>query len=269
MEKCCKEEAKIVAGGDLADKITNGDVLVMSETISQEIVKDEFDAQIDVLHETQKKVIGEVNSFIEFFTNSANFFWISEDRLLKNFINFLINEMPWKYNEAIFLQGLIFELKILKKQSPANKKSGYYISNKLIETINFMLQKIEGKGIKVNGSSLLSFEKFIELFEATQESLRLTEGSKKAVQFIEKNINGEIDYRIQSLEHGVSTEGLSPILEVSTVLPKLEIFNDVIVEFEPNKESCSGTCNKENCECKEEQNEVPSKKTKSKKTKSK
>lgn len=230
--KSGNKNLSLVSGGDLADKIAEGTVAVISEEISKEIIKDEFELQIEVLQEKQKSVIAEVNGFIDYFTNKAKFFWTADDKIVNSFINFLVNDMPWKYNEAIFLNGLILEMKDMKSESPKGKKSGYYISNKLIETINFMLQKIDGTGMKVNGTGMLSFEKFISVFEFTQASLRLTESSKKSVQYIEKNINGEIDYRIQSLEHGVGLEGLHPITEVSTVLPKLEEYNDTVLDFE-------------------------------------
>lgn len=232
--------------GKIGEDIQNGNILVESEEIFKQNEDDKIKNQIEELEKFKENLFKNVNSYIEFFTNKMTFYFTDDKKLINILINYFKTECNWKYQEAIYIKGLVEELSKLKfetivvnkeiiydngedtiSENTNSSKPGYYLNNKLIETINYFLNKVEGKGLYTH-SNTMNFEKFVKIFELTQTTLKLTEPYKKGVQRIEKEFIGEIDYRLQSLQHEVSIDGMPEIPSLDSVLPPFYLKVDTL-----------------------------------------
>ena len=95
---------------------------------------------------------------------------------------------------------------------------GIYVDNRYLETLNFFLQKITGKGCND-----MKYKPFLDIFKALQQALKLTETYKIQISNIQKTIIKDIDYNIQTLRHGLEIvdESNMSLKHVLSTLPKV------------------------------------------------
>jgi len=174
--------------------------------------KSAIDEKVNELKDLQTTKIDELNEFIIDFTDKPFLFIKMEDKVkdfkkINKFLKFLEENAEWKYTEAYFLKEVVKTLhnyveSIEKeyKDKTSEEIDDLYLTNRELETINFFLAKVEGRGLKTKTG--IKVEDYLIMVNTIQDSLKLTEESKKVMADKKKELD-DIAFQMDSWSHGI------------------------------------------------------------------
>jgi hypothetical protein len=171
--------------------------------------------------ELRMKKIEEINLRKDDIKKQAENFVEEFDKLLFPFgsidtleiaITFLAYNAKWKYSEAMFLDGALTELEEIHEKliedKDTNKQTIVNLPNRILDTLNYFLNKTEGQGLTIDNNFsddedvAITFDSYLELFKAVQDGLKIAEPKRRELKTFEKKM--EIaNHMIQSWQHGI------------------------------------------------------------------
>lgn len=171
---------------------TQAPVVTLSEKIAETVHLN--DAQLKAYEQAQ----AEVDTFREEMETKKYFSDMSEEDT-KVLLNFLENDAPWKYTEALGIREVSKEI----KESLAKKKGKLFMGATAYEAVAFYLTKVEGNGQTVTAKSIGNIETYLRL-------LKNVNSARASV--------AEDNKKLQHLEYVVASrsEGLDPAEAVPT-----------------------------------------------------